>query len=84
MAACAAVASVCGPAEQPEDHGGEQARRQDVFKRLRTVPPMSAPCEPDDAIVVSEMGEIESPKVAPARMAPASIAGLAPTAPPAG
>ena len=45
---------------------------------------MSAPCVPDEAMVVSEIGEIESPKVAPARIAPASIAGLDPTAPPAG
>ncbi len=36
------------------------------------------------AMVVSEIGEMESPNVAPARMAPMSTPGLAPTAPPAG
>ena len=41
-------------------------------------------CEPALAMVVSETGEIESPNVAPARMAPISTAGGAARAPPAG
>ena len=45
---------------------------------------MSAPCEPLDAMVVSETGEMESPRVEPARIAPISTAGTAATAPPAG
>ena len=45
---------------------------------------MSAPCVPADAMVVSEIGEMLSPNVAPARMAPMSMAGAAPTAAPAG
>ena len=52
--------------------------------RRRTVPPMSASCVVLLAIVVSDTGEIESPNVAPARIAPASIAGSAASAPPAG
>ncbi len=45
---------------------------------------MSASWVTAEAIVVSETGEMLSPKVAPPRMAPISIAGLAPSAPPAG
>ena len=54
------------------------------LSRLRTVPPMSTCCEPLDAMVVSETGEMESPNVAPARIAPISAAGGAPAPPPAG
>ena len=53
------------------------------FSRARTVPPMSAPCVPADAIVVSEIGEMLSPNVAPPRIAPSSAPGCAP-APAAG
>ena len=45
---------------------------------------MSTCCVPLDAMVVSDTGEIESPKVAPARIAPISAAGAAPAPPPAG
>ena len=45
---------------------------------------MSASCDPLDAIVVSETGEMESPNVAPPRIAPISTAGSAPAGPPAG
>ena len=45
---------------------------------------MSASCVPADEIVVSEMGEMLSPKVAPPRMAPMSADGSAPTGAPAG
>ena len=48
------------------------------FSRARTVPPISAPCVPAEAIVVSEMGEMLSPNVAPPRMAPSSAPGCTP------
>ena len=54
------------------------------FSRARTVPPMSAPCVPADAIVVSDTGEMLSPNVAPPRMAPSSAAGCTPAPAPAG
>ncbi len=54
------------------------------LSRARTVPGMSVCCEPALAMLVSETGEIESPKVAPARIAPISTAGDAPSPPPAG
>ena len=54
------------------------------FSRARTVPPMSAPCVPADAIVVSDTGEMLSPNVAPPRIAPSSAAGCTPAPAPAG
>ena len=54
------------------------------LRRARTVPGMSVSCEPALAMLVSDTGEMESPKVDPARIAPINIAGGAPSAPPAG
>ena len=45
---------------------------------------MSVFCVPAEAMVVSEIGEMLSPKVAPPRMAPINMAGSAPVAAPAG
>ena len=45
---------------------------------------MSACCVPDEAMVVSEIGEMLSPKVAPASSAPARKTASAPTLAPAG
>ena len=52
--------------------------------RLRTTPPMSAPWVVAEAMVVSETGDTLSPKVAPPRMAPMSMAGSAPIPGPPG
>jgi hypothetical protein len=51
---------------------------------LRTTPAMSAPWVPADAMVVSEMGDTLSPKVAPPRIAPRRNAGSALREGPAG
>ena len=61
------------------------------FIREATTPPISAQpffrvyaCEEAEAIVVSEIGATLSPKIAPLKIAPASITGLAPSRIPEG
>jgi hypothetical protein len=54
------------------------------FSLLRTVPMISAFWLTALAMVVSEIGAIQSPKVAPPMIAPANVARCAPNMPPAG
>src|SRR5690554_1179583 len=72
------------PAKRPRMINVKTATGMEYFILERTTPPISAPWEPAEAMVVSEMGARLSPKAAPETNAPTINPGETPAITPTG